>query len=1174
MKRVEIKGFKSIARKTSLTIADGITCIAGPNGCGKSNIIDAVRWSLGEQSNRSLRAGSMNDVIFSGTQDTGPSSMAEVTLEFVRDSGYFPKVLDGFEEVSITRKLFGTGESIYSLNSVKCRLKDITDLFLDTGLDRHGYAIIEQGKVKDIIQSRPEDIRYLIEEAAEVGKFRIKRLDAVKRLEATALNLDRIKDLLSEVSRQRDDLKSQANKARKYQSVRLEINETTKILWAYEIGKIKEKKAGLGSEGVGINGRFVAFKRQHEEYVQVLKEHEAKVSLIRQKIEEARREVGEAQSRETLALREIEGSENRKQDISSTLGMLQSRIEQMERTRQDLLNKQEQGTKELENLLQEISRLKEEMNSRSGHLETARTEYQKLENEYSQGRAGLFDAIGHARAMDQRTASMETRSREIVSNAEKRGNDLAELAEKRAALKERLDSLDAELALKKAGKDDLDALIHTLSERIHELQAEAEARSHEVVGLEKTHTHLLAKLSMLERIIKSSTMAIPPDLSRLNGSKRVADALKVKAGFEETVGRSMGSTLDYLIVHDHKEILEYEALQDGGPGYIPKKPHVDNGVTKQHPKGKGVIAPLSELVEAHEGYEDVIHALSRDMVVVEDIHCAVLLWNEGMRSCSLVAKDGTILEPTGVVRTTAAMEKYAEGLKAKAEKEDTERQKSALEQDIAGRSERLHGVKVELQRLKQEIEGAREKDRELKAQIDALMEKRHGEAREMDRFSEREISFRRDVEMWNDMAKKLNEDLSSLALDKEKLEGRIEMMQEEMRSLDTGRLSAKQALDHAQSAIGAHATRMGALKVLISSKQEMLQAVEEQSEGISREILRDEAKMGELQSTRDAVLDILEKAKSGLARAREETVKGSELLKELMPEYDEVTENLNTLTQSRQECRENLEMLEKARNEVTLKAREQEIALSMGLERFNSRFAKELLPSVPDCFNPDDAREKVEKAGDRIEKMGQINFASLDAYEQVQGRWDDLHRQYEDVVQASTRLKEVIAGIEQQSMKAFLATFELIKTYFQELFTAMFGGGKADLVLAEGNPLEAGVEILACPPFKKLKSMSLLSEGEKTLCALSFIFALFKVKPSPFCILDEVDAPLDDANVIRFNRLIRSFSSASQFIMVTHNRHTMEMADVLYGVTFDVPGVSKVVSMVLQDAEGINSSQF
>ncbi len=1165
MKRVEIKGFKSIAKKTSLSIADGITCIAGPNGCGKSNIIDAVRWALGEQSNRSLRAGAMSDVIFSGTQDTGPGAMAEVTLEFVRDGGYFPKTLDGFEEISITRKLFNTGDSVYSLNGVKCRLKDITDLFLDTGLDRHGYAIVEQGKVKDIIQSRPEDIRYLIEEAAEVGKFRIKRVDAMKRLEATAVNLGRIRDLLSEVSRQKDDLKSQANKARRYQSVRLEINELTRILWAYEIGKITNRKTKLERESLEIQGRLDSFRKQHEEYAQALKAYGTKVSVIRQKIEDARREVSEARSRELIASREIEGCENRKQDIASTLDMLTTRIEQMGRTREDLSKKQEQGEEELQRLLKEISELKEEMDSRSGHLEAAKAEYQKLESEYNQRRAGLFDAIGHARAMDQRIASLKTRSQEIASNSGKRNNDLSELSEKRQSLQERLGSLDKEIAGGRSEKDDLDSVIHALNDRIQGLQAEIEACSFEVVGLEKAHAQLLAKISMLERIVKSSTMPIPPDLSMLNGSKRVADALRVKAGFEETVGRSLGSMLDYLIVHDHKEILDYKTIEDGGPGYILKKPHLENGRVMKPPTGRGVIAPLSELIEAHEGYEEVIHALSMDMVVVEDIHCAVWLWDKGERSCSLVTKDGAILEPTGVVRTTAEMEKYAEGLKAKAEKEETDKQKLSLEQDIAGKSERLNALKAELQRLKQEGVAARDKERELKVHIDALMEKRHHEAREMDRLSERELSFRRDIEMWDDMGKRLSEDLSSLVREKEHLDSQIETLQEELRALDAGRLSAKQRLDQAQDSIGAHATRMGGLKVLISSKKEMLQAAEEQTEAISQDIAKDEAKVGELRSTRDMILAALEAAKAALLRAGEETAKAGQLLNELMPEHDEISDTLNSLTQSREECKANLDLLEKTKNDIVLKRKEQGIALSMGLERFNSRFAKEPLPTVPEDFNPDEARDKVERAESRIEKMGQINFASLDAYEHVQARWDDLHRQYEDVVQASTRLKEVITGIEQQSLKAFTATFELIKGYFQELFVTMFGGGKADLVLTEGNPMEAGVEILACPPFKKLKNMSLLSEGEKTLCALSFIFALFKVRPSPFCILDEVDAPLDDANVIRFNRLIRSFSSASQFIMVTHNRHTMEMADVIYGVTFDVPGVSKVVSMVLQD---------
>lgn len=1166
MKRVEIRGFKSIAKKTSLSIADGITCIAGPNGCGKSNLIDAIRWALGEQSNKSLRAGSMSEVIFSGTEGTGPGSMAEVSLEFARDGGYFPKTLDGFDEISVMRRLFSTGESVYSLNKVKCRLKDITDLFLDTGLDRHGYAIVEQGKVKDIIQSRPEDIRYLIEEAAEVGKFRVKRLDAVKRLEAAAANLERVRDLLTEVSRQKDELKSQANKARRYQAVRTEINELTKVLWSYEIKKITDRKERLEIERKDIEQRLDGFLRQKEEYAHILESHDAKLSAIKQKIDETKRLIQEAHSRELLAESEIEGAEKRGQDISSTLSMLGSRIDQMHISREDLRKKSEAGLLDLEKLFGELSRIEEEVNSRSFHIESSRQEYQRIDGEYNHGRTMLFDAIGHRRAMEQRISSLEARLQEVAANSDKRREDLSDLAEKRSALQSRLDAWDDELSRKREEKSLLDESILSLDKSIHERQTEIEELSQEVMGLEKSHAQILAKITMLERIIRSSTKPIPQDLTKLNGTKRVADAMTVKSGFETVVGRSLGSSLDYLIIKDHNDILEMAAIEDGGPGYIPKRPHMNGKNGDTPPGGRGIVAPLRELVHAHEGYEDVVHALSRDMIVVEDFHCAVSLWSQGMRSCSLVTRDGTVLEPTGVVRTTGEMEKYAEGLKAKAEMEEISKQKISVEQDISSMKGKLGLSKDQHQELKEELEAARRKERDLKGEIEGFAEKRHEEAREMERLSEREQSFSRDIEMWNEMSAKLSSDLSSLLSQNASLDEQIEGMQNDIKALDEERASAKKILDQAQEEIGAYAVKTGELRVSIASMQERLKGLDAQTGDISQEIEKDVAKREELGKTRDAVWQSLEKARENLACAREEGERLDEILKSLLPEHEDISETAASVARDRDECRETIELLEKSKNEILLKGKEQEIALSMSCERFSSRFAEEPLSDIPGEFNPDEARENALRLEARIENMGQINFASLDAYEQVQARWDDLHRQYEDLVQASNRLKEVIANIEKQSMKAFMETFELIRKYFQELFTTIFGGGKADIVLTEGDPLEAGVEILACPPFKKLKSMSLLSEGEKTLCALSFIFALFKVRPSPFCILDEVDAPLDDANVVRFNRLIRAFSADSQFIIVTHNRYTMEMADVLYGVTFDVPGVSKVVSMQLQDA--------
>ena len=307
LSRVEIKGFKSIAKKISLAISGGVTCIAGPNGCGKSNIIDAARWALGEQSAKSLRASSMNEVIFSGTQDVGPSSMASVTLEFIKDGGHFPKTLEGFEQVAITRRLFRSGESEYLINNVKCRLKDITDLFLDTGLHKSGYAIIEQGKVKDIIQAKPEEIRYLIEEAAEVGKFRIKRTEALRRLEATSKNLERINDLLGEVTRQRNDLKTQANKARRYQDLRKEVNEISRLLSASELKDIAMLKGAYETQLKNIEAGLSRMEEARSELMGKLGVYESESIRLKGEMDALASSLSDAESRQLLAAREIEG---------------------------------------------------------------------------------------------------------------------------------------------------------------------------------------------------------------------------------------------------------------------------------------------------------------------------------------------------------------------------------------------------------------------------------------------------------------------------------------------------------------------------------------------------------------------------------------------------------------------------------------------------------------------------------------------------------------------------------------------------------------------------------------------------------------------------------------------------------------------------------------------------
>jgi chromosome segregation protein len=1166
LSRVEIKGFKSIAKKTALAIAGGVTCIAGPNGCGKSNIIDAVRWALGEQSSKALRASAMNEVIFSGTQEVGPGSLASVTLEFVKDGGSFPKSLEGFEEVSITRRLFRTGESEYLINNVKCRLKDITDLFLDTGLHRNGYAIIEQGKVKDIIQARPEEIRYLIEEAAEVGRFRLKRTEALRRLEATSRNLERINDLLGEVSKQRSDLKSQANKAKRYQELRAEANELARLVMASELQEIASLKQAFDAELEGIQGRMEGAQAQHLAIRNRLVAQEQLCSRLREETEGLARRMRDAEAAHLLAERELEAARARLGDIDAARDMLLQNLEEGKRAIRD--EEALFGTRQ-EDLAQhqgEIACVLAELEGLQGEHERQLQAHEILERQYNEKRAALFEAIAEVRSLDQRIQEIGDRQKEAAANVRQRQQDLSDLAGSAEALARELSGMEAESHRIEQAREPLMQARREKAAAMEREQKAIEAGTGALIELEKDSAEAAAKLTMLARIVGVS-QAQDALSAGSNGARKVSDTLSVKAGYEAAVGRSMGSALDFLIFRDHDQILSLKDFRTRGPGFVIEQPHVE-AREQQPPSGNGSVhGRLSEFIEAREGYADIVRALSQDMYVVSDMEAAVSLWRQGHRTCSFVTIDGMILEPSGVIRTTHEHTKYAEVLKAKAEmKTLTARQKS-IGEALARQRDDLARARERLQTLSGEYQAAGAAVQELDRELAGLSEKRQRAQGSKERVFERQRSVEADLVQMQELSERLAGLSASLVSQRAEREEMRSCREDELKAMDSLKEASKEGLAASQGRIQAVRDRLHGLQVKAAEVAAVLKAITEALGKRTQAMAKDQERMEELEGTRLAVEQALASHARGLDGARQDMEQLKASYEAAMPEYEQALALLRTVQEEARAAKDAMDQMERSRSELLLKGKEYEISHAMHRERMETRFGPGE-PEIPADFDRARAVQKVAELEERIERMGQINFASLEAFDQAQKRWEDLHCQYEDIVRASTRLKEVISSIERQSIKAFTETFTRVRENFQEIFASMFGGGKADLVLAEGDEMEAGIEIFASPPFKKLKAMSLLSEGEKTLCAISFIFALFKVNPSPFCILDEVDAPLDDANIIRLNRLIRSFSKESQFLVVTHNRHTMEMADLLYGVTFDVPGVSKVVSMVLEDLQG------
>jgi len=515
------------------------------------------------------------------------------------------------------------------------------------------------------------------------------------------------------------------------------------------------------------------------------------------------------------------------------------------------------------------------------------------------------------------------------------------------------------------------------------------------------------------------------------------------------------------------------------------------------------------------------------------------------------------------LRVNTEKDKYAEMFKARAEIEVQNHHKTELEmemnkcgEDITSSGDQLSGLNAEIINLNEKLS-----DLDKQRQSEILL--KQNLVGKIDTNEKRTLDFLKDIKSWDEMTSGVKDEIKAAMQEKEGAENLLSDLKEQLKRLEARKLEASQVLNKAQEEKNAIMDSLGRLRVDMASVLERIKGLNLQSQKRQMELESDRQRASEIGIKEKEITSMLENAEEVVINTLADIKAKEVALEDAMPEFTRFSQEAGEISEREHALKSGLSALEDKRNMIILEAKEQEIAERMMLERYTGRFGEEVLPEIPDNFDIDASREEVAKLQGRVEILGQINFASIESYDEAQARYDDFHAQYQDLVLASERLKELITSIERESQKEFASTFAKVRANFKEIFTTMFGGGQADIVLQEGG-MDAGVDIYACPPFKKLKVMSLLSEGEKTLTAISFIFALFKVRPSPFCILDEVDAPLDDSNVERINRLIRAFSKESQFLVVTHNKNTMEMADIIYGVTFDVPGISKVVSMDLQ----------
>ncbi|WP_434389258.1 chromosome segregation protein SMC [Melittangium boletus] len=1193
IKRLDITGFKSFMDRSVFTFDEGVTGIVGPNGCGKSNVVDSIRWVMGEQSAKNLRGRGMEDVIFNGSESKPPLSMAEVSLTFhVDDTDTMPAHLGGIPEVTVTRRLFRNGESEYLINKTTCRLLDITELFLGTGVGTKAYSIIEQGRVGLIVSSKPEDRRHLIEEAAGVTKYKSRRKAAERKLEATQANLLRVTDVTGELERRLESLSRQAKKAEKYKKLKGRMREI-------ELHSASHRYLGLHAESKQLQERLGSVSGEERGGLDRMRALEEAIAQRRADLET------EAQTLQKLSA-----------DVHTLESAVQRSEQDLAYWRKDLEETSArvgQSEVELAALKARQAEVAETMASREVELSTIAGSWKEDEvamkvAQEELRRAGQLQGEVSLRLEQERAALVTVASR--LANHE---SNLVNLARQKTDLEARRARARAEVESLRAQEGQLEEARQGVARRLEgsrHLSLEiAERRGQEeealrttrqaftenevqVIGLREELSDKRSRLASLESLQKDyegfdrgvrAVMVRAGEEARTQGIfGLVADVLSTTPRYERAVEAVLGERLQHVVVESRDkgvELVEY--LKDAAEGrgsFLPvPAPERVPGEVQPDLSRPGMLARALDEVTCEEALRPVMRLLLGDVVVVEDLATARACAESEGAAWTLVTLEGEVFRPDGTI-TGGEREGVAVGALQK------KREIAELAVEVARVEERYNEILTRHYTLQKQMGDTEDVLRGLaKNQHAEELSLAHQEkdlhkasedlARVRDRLRSLDADESQLVHMYEGLAHEEENSRGEVAhgqADREAREERVKQLLGELESLKQRAETASSNLMGLKVKVAAGGERGDSarkeLESLLAQKEEMASRVRKLEstvrDGASR-VAEFNRRIDETEATRAQKAEELFGAAQGLEGRRSGHATAS----------GEVREQENTL----RELRTTLDALTQGLSQMTL--REREIVLELehlvsgvrerhGLELADEVHHYHLLPSLSE-----EAEQELKELRAQVEKMGEINLTAIDEHADLTERSAFLLAQKKDLTDSIEKLHEAIRRIDASSRDRFKQTFDVVNEKFQAIFPRLFGGGRASLVLTQEGPGgEPGVEIVAQPPGKKLQSMNLLSGGEKALTAVALIFAIFLIKPTPFCLLDEVDAPLDEGNVGRYNDMVKEMSKQSQFILITHNKRTMEVADTLYGVTMEEPGISKLVSVRLREATAANDN--
>lgn len=1182
LKRLELQGFKSFADKTVLEFKPGITAVIGPNGSGKSNISDSIRWVLGEQSMKSLRGAKSEDIIFAGTQNRKSLGFAEASIVIDNTDGELPVE---YAEVIVTRKIYRSGETGYFINKTPCRLKDILELFMDTGIGKDGYSIIGQGKIDEILSNKSEDRRHIFEEAAGIVKYRARKSESEKKLEQTKLNLLRINDILSEIEAGLDPLRIQSEKAKRFLELHESLKDIEVGLFIHNIETYKEKleqvvedlkilenqKNDEEKKLNNIQNKKGTLKKQIDELIEEIEKCQNIGFESTNQIEKINSEIGisnekilhNKENNERL-LSEIEDSKQKIKD-------LQEEKDTKKQKKDSLFSNKEKFEKELEEKEAELSKLTKGLSTKELEIEAKKQVIEKNTDLKYEKNIEISSLDANFENIEKRQKSIKTEIQETVSELDRTRTQKQDMSKEFQKIESEKNSATKELEENSNKKEKIENKIKEFNEQIDKMSYELrmkDSRQKFLIETEKEKEGYAKAVKLLLTDCDKNA-----DLNKgVHGI--IANLISVDKKYETAIEMTLGGMLQNIVT-DNEEVAKklvnhLRANNMGRASFLPITSIKGSKIDKIKGKFPGVIGVAADLVKFDKKYTQIVYNLLGRTVIVDNMDTGIALAKENKYGFRIVTIQGDIINASGAITGGSVAQKTVNILGRGREIENLAKEIEVLQNKI---SETKRSKQDYEESISEFIEGSKELDEKIQ-QINIVYAT---EKQKMLSVEEQILRLENTLSKLRNENEKIEKQKADIKNQKQNIQNSVEDLEKEINELSIVIKEFAEANSENQKYIDDLNFDITNLKISVSSFDESGSSIDEIIERIDKDIENYNnaitVKNDQIEDLKREDIELKEKIeslKNQIIEIKNSVSTSTEKIEQLKLDRANKNEELNKIEK---DITDQFNLLEDLKgNLVKIDVKKTKLEQDIDLVVNNLWEEYELTPNNATDYkkveNVQTTQKEVNDIRAEIKDLGSINVDSIEEYKKTKERYDFMCEQRLDLENTISKLRKMISEITDTMKKQFVEKFKLINKNFNEVFVELFGGGKAELILEdEDNVLECGIDIKAQPTGKKLQNMMLLSGGEKAFTAIALLFAILKINPAPFCILDEIEAALDDVNVYRYAEYLKKFCSDTQFLVITHRKGTMEAADTVYGVTMEENGISKLLSMKLAQSK-------